>query len=39
MGFKFITQLNGGTKTDFDYPHKKTKFLEEVWRGRPKTSL
>ena len=29
MGFKFITQLNGGTKTDFDFPYKKTKFFRK----------
>ncbi len=27
IGFKFIRQLNGGTKTDFDRPYKKTKFF------------
>lgn len=29
IGFKFIKQLNGGFKTDFDYPYRKDKFFRK----------
>tara|TARA_B100001093_G_scaffold57935_1_gene49012 strand:+ start:301 stop:1341 length:1041 start_codon:yes stop_codon:yes gene_type:complete len=31
IGFKFIKQLNGGFKTDFDYPFHKDKFFKKKY--------
>lgn len=29
IGFKYIRQLNGGFKTDFDYPYSKDKYFRK----------